>query len=133
MTARMSVRRLPPPGLVGGIKGSTYAHSSSVKSLGYLRWSRSYFARFSSVHIDGPPANQTTSFESYMIQSTQEVSKRTLTVRSDQPVAHGHAAHAGRDSPAEHERTREHDRGFCSGERGDPEQGGLQPGYAQVV
>src|SRR3974390_231243 len=78
MTARMSVRRLPPPGLVGGIKGSTYAHSSSVKSLGYLRWSRSYFARFSSVHIDGPPANQTTSFESYMIQSTQEVSKRTL-------------------------------------------------------
>src|SRR3974390_247199 len=84
MTARMSVRRLPPPGLVGGIKGSTYAHSSSVKSLGYLRWSRSYFARFSSVHIDGPPANQTTSFESYMIQSTQEVSKRTLSPISGQ-------------------------------------------------
>ena len=37
MTARMSVRRLPPPGLGGGINGATYAHSSSVRSLGYLR------------------------------------------------------------------------------------------------
>ena len=37
MTARMSVRRLPPPGLAGGINGLTYAHSSSVRSLGYLR------------------------------------------------------------------------------------------------
>src|SRR5258708_4273422 len=27
MTARMSVRRLPPPGLGGGINGATYAHS----------------------------------------------------------------------------------------------------------
>jgi hypothetical protein len=37
MTARMSVRRLPPPRLAEGISGSTYAHSSSVKSLGYLK------------------------------------------------------------------------------------------------
>ena len=37
MTARMSVRRLPPPRLAGGINGSTYAHSSSVRSLGYLK------------------------------------------------------------------------------------------------
>jgi len=34
MTARMSVRRLPPPGFAGGINGFTYAHSSSVRSLG---------------------------------------------------------------------------------------------------
>jgi hypothetical protein len=37
MTARMSTRRLPPPRLAGGINGSTYAHSSSVRSLGYLK------------------------------------------------------------------------------------------------
>jgi hypothetical protein len=37
MTARMSVRRLLPPRLAGGINGSTYAHSSSVRSLGYLK------------------------------------------------------------------------------------------------
>jgi hypothetical protein len=30
-------RRLPPPRLAGGINGSTYAHSSSVRSLGYLK------------------------------------------------------------------------------------------------
>src|SRR6516165_9723733 len=64
MTARMSVRRLPPPGLAGGINGLTYAHSSSVRSLGYLRWSRLYLWRFSSVHIGGPSANQASSFES---------------------------------------------------------------------
>src|ERR1700751_3226323 len=37
MTARISTRRLPPPRLAGGINGSTYAHSSSVRSLGYLK------------------------------------------------------------------------------------------------
>jgi len=36
-TARMSVRRLPPPRFAGGMNGSTWVHSSSVKSLGYLR------------------------------------------------------------------------------------------------
>src|SRR5579863_9931456 len=78
MTERMSVRRLPPPGFAGGINGFTYAHSSSVRSLGYLRWSRLYFDRFSCVHIGGPSANQTTSFEPQKIQWTQEVLKRTL-------------------------------------------------------
>src|ERR1700751_2832153 len=78
MTERMSVRRLPPPGFPGGINGFTYAHSSSVRSLGYLRWSRLYFDRFSCVHIGGPSANQTTSFEPQKIQWTQEVLKRTL-------------------------------------------------------
>src|SRR6266853_1053625 len=79
MTARMSVRRLPPPGLGGGINGATYAHSSSVRSLGYLRCTRLYFGRFSSVHIGDPTANQATSLESQLIQSIQEVSKRTLS------------------------------------------------------
>jgi hypothetical protein len=37
MTARMSVRRLPPPRLAGGINRSTCAHSSSVRSLGPQR------------------------------------------------------------------------------------------------
>src|SRR6202158_2979852 len=31
MTARISVRRLPPPRLAGGISGSTHAPSSSVR------------------------------------------------------------------------------------------------------
>src|ERR1700747_1305065 len=78
MTERMPVRPLPPPGFAGGINGFTYAHSSSVRSLGYLRWSRLYFDRFSCVHIGGPSANQTTSFEPQEIQWTQEVLKRTL-------------------------------------------------------
>jgi hypothetical protein len=36
ITARISLRRLPPPGFAGGMSGSTCAHSSSVRSLGYL-------------------------------------------------------------------------------------------------
>ena len=35
--SKAPVRRLPPPRLAGGINGSTCAHSSSVRSLGYLR------------------------------------------------------------------------------------------------
>jgi aspartate racemase len=38
-----------------------------------------YFGRFSSVHIGDPSANQATSFEIQLIQSIQEVSKRTLS------------------------------------------------------
>jgi len=37
-----------------------------------------YFGRFSSVHIGDPSANQATSFEIQLIQSIQEVLKRTL-------------------------------------------------------
>src|SRR3974377_272960 len=58
ITARMSVCRLPPPLFAGGMSDSTSAHSSSVRSLGYLRLSRLYFARFLSVHIGGRPSNQ---------------------------------------------------------------------------
>jgi hypothetical protein len=39
-----------------------------------------YFGRFSSVHIGDPSANQATSFEIQLIQSIQEVLKRTLTI-----------------------------------------------------
>ena len=35
--ARMSVRRLPPPGRGAGMSGAITAHSSSVTSLGYRR------------------------------------------------------------------------------------------------
>ena len=34
ITARIATRRLPPPGLPGGISGSICAHSASVRSLG---------------------------------------------------------------------------------------------------
>src|SRR5271169_5498912 len=78
MTARMSVRRLPPPGLAGGISGSTYAHSSSVRSLGYLNRSRLYFARFLSVHNGGPSSNQGGLYRIQVILKNQEAAGRTL-------------------------------------------------------
>ena len=34
ITSRIATRRLPPPGLPGGISGSICAHSASVRSLG---------------------------------------------------------------------------------------------------
>src|SRR3954447_26658120 len=43
--------RLLPPRLPGRMSGSTWLHSSSVKSLGYRSLLRSYRARFSIVHI----------------------------------------------------------------------------------
>src|SRR4051794_12956561 len=43
--------RLVPPRLPGRMSGSTWLHSSSVKSLGYRSLLRSYRARFSIVHI----------------------------------------------------------------------------------
>src|SRR5258708_17418275 len=41
ITSRTSTWRLLPPRLAGGINGSTYAHSSSVRSLGYRNLLRS--------------------------------------------------------------------------------------------
>src|SRR6476620_6260387 len=77
-TSRMSTSRLRPPGFASGISGSRYVHSSSVTSLGYLRRSRLYFARFLSVHIGGPSTNQAAVLESQVIQGIQELSRRTL-------------------------------------------------------
>src|SRR6202142_4216539 len=90
ITARMSVRRLPPPDFAGGMSGSTYAHSSSVRSLGYLRLSRLYFGRFSCVHIGGTSPNQAASFESQLILLIPEDSRRTLSALDDpHPAALG--------------------------------------------
>src|SRR6516162_6034727 len=61
ITSRTSTWRLLPPRLAGGISGATCAHSSSVRSLGYRNWLRSYRPRFSVVHMvcpspeSGPP------------------------------------------------------------------------------
>src|SRR6266550_4695850 len=50
-TARNSVSRGRPKGLVAGIWGSISAHSASVTSLAYPCPPRSYFRRVISVHI----------------------------------------------------------------------------------
>src|SRR3954471_5439929 len=50
-TSRTFTVRLLPPRLPGRMSGSTWLHSSSVKSLGYRSLLRSYRARFSIVHI----------------------------------------------------------------------------------
>src|SRR3954454_22771522 len=50
-TSRTFPVRLLPPRLPGRMSGSTWLHSSSVKSLGYRSLLRSYRARFSIVHI----------------------------------------------------------------------------------
>src|SRR3982075_1936148 len=55
ITSRSSTWRLLPPRLAGGINGSTSAHSSSVRSLGYRNALRSYRPRFFAVHIGDPP------------------------------------------------------------------------------
>src|SRR6516162_2519129 len=55
ITSRTSTWRLLPPRLAGGINGSTCAHSSSVRSLGYRSALRSYRLRFFAVHIGDPP------------------------------------------------------------------------------
>src|SRR5271165_3373930 len=75
--SRMLVSRLSPPRLAGGMSGSTCDRSPSVRSLGYRKRSRLYLARFSFVHIDGPP-NQTAFHESQPIHETQQVSRQTL-------------------------------------------------------
>jgi hypothetical protein len=53
-TSRMITVRLSPPRLPGGINDSTGFHSSSLRSLGYRKWLRSYRARFSFVHSAAP-------------------------------------------------------------------------------
>src|SRR5438045_1646157 len=90
MTARMSVRRLPPPGFPGGINGSTYDHSSSVRSLGYLRRSRLYFGRFPCVHIGGPSANQTT----FIGITTDSIDSRSFETDTQRLAATARPAHA---------------------------------------
>src|SRR5215510_12529473 len=78
ITSRTSTWRLLPPRLAGGIKGSTCAHSSSVRSLGYRNLLRSYRPRFFAVHIGGAPLESGHHFESQAIQRIQNVFGRTL-------------------------------------------------------
>src|ERR1700740_3233087 len=78
ITSRTSTWRLLPPRLAGGINGSTCAHSSSVRSLGYRSTLRSYRLRFFAVHIGDPSSNQATTLESQMIHWIQFVFGRTL-------------------------------------------------------
>src|ERR1700716_610020 len=78
ITSRSSTGRLLPPRLAGGINGSTSAHSSSVRSLGYRNALRSYRPRFFAVHIGDPPSNQATTLESQTIQKIQYVLGQTL-------------------------------------------------------
>src|ERR1700751_476434 len=79
ITSRTSTWRLLPPRLAGGINGSTCAHSSSVRSLGYRSTLRSYRLRFFAVHIGDPSSNQATTLESQMIHWIQFVFGRTLS------------------------------------------------------
>src|ERR1700751_4046763 len=79
ITSRTSTWRLLPPRLAGGINGSTCAHSSSVRSLGYRSTLRSYRLRFFAVHIGDPSSNQATTLESQMIHWIQLVLGRTLS------------------------------------------------------
>src|ERR1700741_1963074 len=81
ITFRTSTWRLLPPRLAGGINGSTCAHSSSVRSLGYRSTLRSYRLRFFAVHIGDPSSNQATTLESQMIHWIQFVFGRTLRSR----------------------------------------------------
>src|ERR1700749_4387452 len=80
ITSRTSTWRLLPPRLAGGINGSTCAHSSSVRSLGYRSALRSYRLRFFAVHIGDPSSNQATTIESQMIHWIQFVLGRTLSI-----------------------------------------------------
>src|SRR5215831_132185 len=78
ITSRTSTWRLLPPRLAGGITGSTCAHSSSVRSLGYRNLLRSSRPRFFAVHIGGAPLESGHHFESQAIQRIQNVFGRTL-------------------------------------------------------
>src|SRR5262249_12627982 len=84
ITSRTSTWRLLPPRLAGGIKGSTCAHSSSVRSLGYRNLLRSSRPRFFAVHIGGAPLESGHHFESQTIQRIQNVFGRTLSLTVSQ-------------------------------------------------
>src|SRR5260370_37256193 len=81
ITSRPSTWRLLPPRLAGGINGSTYAHSSSARSLGY----RTFAAVVTSAVLRRPhrgaPLESGHHFESQTIQRIQNVFGRTLRRR----------------------------------------------------
>ena len=71
--------RLSPPRLAGGMRVSISAHSSSLKSEGYLSRLRSWRARLSFLHIGGRSRqNQAAPLESQIAQPIQYLPELTL-------------------------------------------------------
>src|SRR3954447_12282510 len=79
-TSRTFTVRLLPPRLPGRMSGSTWLHSSSVKSLGYRSLLRSYRARFSIVHIGDLSTTQAATLASQTLDPIQEVPEQALRV-----------------------------------------------------
>src|SRR3954451_4968799 len=77
-TSRTFTVRLLPPRLPGRMSGSTWLHSSSVKSLGYRSLLRSYRARFSIVHIGGLSTTQAAILASQTLDPIQYVPEQAL-------------------------------------------------------
>src|SRR4051812_27230722 len=77
-TSRTFTVRLLPPRLPGRMSGSTWLHSSSVKSLGYRSLLRSYRARFSIVHIGDLSTTQAATLASQTLDPIQEVPEQAL-------------------------------------------------------
>src|SRR3954467_2732849 len=77
-TSRTFTVRLLPPRLPGRMSGSTWPHSSSVKSLGYRSLLRSYRARFSIVHIGDLSTTQAATLASQTLDPIQEVPEQAL-------------------------------------------------------
>src|SRR4051794_4126971 len=78
ITSRTFTVRLLPPRLPGRMSGSTWLHSSSVKSLGYRSLLRSYRARFSIVHIGDLSTTQAAILASQTLDSIQYVPEQAL-------------------------------------------------------
>ena len=79
MTARMSVRRLPPPGLAGG---NEWFDKCPLVIRQVARVSQMITIVFRAVLMRphrGPSSNQAASLESQMIQGIQQVLGRTLS------------------------------------------------------
>src|SRR5690242_37316 len=79
-TSRTFTVRLLPPGLPGRMSGSTWLHSSSVKSLGYRSLLRSYRARFSIVHIGGLSTTQAAILASQTLDPIRYVPEQALSL-----------------------------------------------------
>src|SRR3954465_7732599 len=84
-TSRTFTVRLLPPRLPGRMSGSTWLHSSSVKSLGYRSLLRSYRARFSIVHIGDLSTTQAAILASQTLDPIQYVPEQALTLESRLP------------------------------------------------
>src|SRR3954451_2014858 len=97
-TSRTFTVRLLPPRLPGRMSGSTWLHSSSVKSVGYRSLLRSYRSRFSIVHIGDLSTTQAVTLEPQTLDPVQYVPEQALSAR---PASFCMAGSAHRnDAPA---------------------------------